>query len=81
MELTTTQIVRSTPPVNSKSIAHSSEQCGSMTIRDAPFPHGRTAGERPCRIVESPVTIEDLHATIYSAMGIAAVLYYEGWQG
>ncbi len=33
--------------------------------------YGRTADERPCSIVENPVTIEDLHATIYAAMGIA----------
>ncbi len=34
------------------------------------FLYGKTADERPCRIVENPVTIEDLHATIYTAMGI-----------
>ncbi|MFN7994233.1 MAG: DUF1501 domain-containing protein [Bryobacteraceae bacterium] len=39
--------------------------------------YGRTADERPCRIVENPVTIEDLHATIYSAMGIAPDTAYE----
>jgi hypothetical protein len=33
--------------------------------------YGRTADERPCTIVENPVSIEDLHATIYTAMGIA----------
>jgi arylsulfatase A-like enzyme len=33
--------------------------------------HGQTADERPCRIVKDPVTIEDLHATIYKTMGIA----------
>jgi hypothetical protein len=33
--------------------------------------YGLTADERPCRIVKDPVTIEDLHATIYQAMGIA----------
>jgi hypothetical protein len=33
--------------------------------------YGQTADERPCKIVENPVTIEDLHATIYTAMGIA----------
>jgi hypothetical protein len=32
--------------------------------------HGVTADERPCRILKDPVTIEDLHATIYRAMGI-----------
>lgn len=33
--------------------------------------HGQTADERPCSIVKDPVTITDLHATIYNAMGIA----------
>ncbi|HEU0140849.1 MAG TPA: DUF1501 domain-containing protein [Bryobacteraceae bacterium] len=35
------------------------------------FLYGRTADERPCGIVENPITIQDLHATIYNAMGIA----------
>jgi hypothetical protein len=39
--------------------------------------YGLTADERPCSIVENPVTIEDLHATIYSAMGIAPDTAYE----
>jgi hypothetical protein len=39
--------------------------------------YGRTADERPCRIVENPVTIEDLHATIYTALGIAPDTAYE----
>jgi hypothetical protein len=39
--------------------------------------YGRTADERPCSIVENPVTIEDLHATIYSALGIAPDTAYE----
>jgi hypothetical protein len=33
--------------------------------------HGETASERPCAIVKDPVTISDLHATLYSALGIA----------
>jgi hypothetical protein len=36
------------------------------------FLYGRTADERPCGIVENPVTISDLHATVYHAMGIPA---------
>jgi len=36
------------------------------------FLYGKTADERPCSIVEDPVTISDLHATIYHAMGIPA---------
>lgn len=39
--------------------------------------HGRTADERPVKTVEKPVHIEDLHATIYTAMGIAPNLAYE----
>ena len=34
--------------------------------------HGLTAGERPCSIVEGRIDIEDLHATLYRAMGIPA---------
>ncbi len=34
--------------------------------------YGATADERPCRVVDKPVRIEDLHATIYRAMGIPA---------
>jgi len=40
------------------------------------FLYGKTADERPCKIVENPVMIEDLHATIYRAMGIPADLAY-----
>ena len=36
------------------------------------FLYGKTAEERPCSIVDNPVTITDLHATIYHAMGIPA---------
>jgi hypothetical protein len=39
--------------------------------------YGRTADERPCSIVENPVTIDDLHATIYTAMGIAPDTAYD----
>lgn len=39
--------------------------------------YGETADERPCKIIKNPVSIEDLHATIYSAMGIAPDLIYE----
>lgn len=39
--------------------------------------YGKTADERPCRIIENPVTIEDLHATLYTAMGIAPDTAYE----
>src|SRR5258708_749961 len=33
--------------------------------------YGKTADERPCTTIEKPVPMEDLHATIYRAMGIA----------
>lgn len=35
------------------------------------FVYGRTADERPCIAVENPVSISDLHATIFRAMGIS----------
>lgn len=38
--------------------------------------YGRTADERPCKIVENPVVMEDLHASIYHAMGIPPNLSY-----
>ena len=34
------------------------------------FVYGRTADERPCTTIEGPVVMEDLHATIYHALGI-----------
>jgi hypothetical protein len=40
------------------------------------FIYGKTADERPCKIVENPVSVEDLHATLYRAMGIPADLAY-----
>ncbi len=39
--------------------------------------YGETAPERPCAIVRDPVNITDLHATIYSLMGIAPDTAYE----
>ena len=41
------------------------------------FLYGRTADEHPCTSIEKPVAIQDLHATIYRAMGIAPDLAYE----
>lgn len=41
------------------------------------FLYGKTAEERPCKTVENPVGIENLHATLYRAMGIPADLAYE----
>lgn len=39
--------------------------------------HGKTADERPCKTIEGRVVIEDLHATLYQAMGIAPNHGYE----
>jgi hypothetical protein len=39
--------------------------------------HGRTAEERPFKTLEGRVVIEDLHATLYRAMGISPRLAYE----
>ena len=38
--------------------------------------YGKTADERPCKTIENPVSIEDLHATIYTAMGISPKHHY-----
>lgn len=39
--------------------------------------HGVTADERPCRTLEGRIVIEDLHATLYRALGISPKLAYE----
>jgi hypothetical protein len=39
--------------------------------------HGLTADERPCRTLKDPVVIEDLHASLFRAMGISPRLAYE----
>jgi hypothetical protein len=41
------------------------------------FLYGKTADERPCRTIENPVGIEDLHATIYHTLGISPRQSYE----
>ena len=35
------------------------------------YAYGKTAEQRPCTTIENPVVIEDLHATMYHALGIA----------
>lgn len=35
------------------------------------FLYGKTADERPCLAIENPVSISDLHATMFTAMGIS----------
>lgn len=39
--------------------------------------HGATAEERPCLALGTPVTITDLHASIYAAMGISPATSFE----
>ena len=41
------------------------------------YVHGVTADEHPCKTIEAPVSMEDLHATIYHAVGIAPDLAHE----
>lgn len=38
--------------------------------------YGRTADERPCETIENPVYTIDLHATMYTAMGISPMHSY-----
>jgi hypothetical protein len=38
---------------------------------------GETAPERPCVAVRDKVTVEDLHATIYAALGISPATAFE----
>src|SRR5439155_10713189 len=39
--------------------------------------HGVTADERPCKTLEKRVIIEDLHASIFHALGMSPRLSYE----
>jgi uncharacterized protein (DUF1501 family) len=41
------------------------------------YAYGETADEHPCKTVKNPVVIEDLHATLYQAMGISPKQAYE----
>jgi Protein of unknown function (DUF1501) len=38
--------------------------------------YGRTADERPCTTIENPVPVENLHATMFHALGIPPDLSY-----
>ena len=40
------------------------------------FVYGKTADERPCTTIENPMPVEDLHATIFHALGIPPDLSY-----
>jgi hypothetical protein len=37
---------------------------------------GKTADERPCKTIENPIKIEQVHQTIYRALGIAEDTHY-----
>ncbi|MDX9971855.1 MAG: DUF1501 domain-containing protein [FCB group bacterium] len=39
--------------------------------------HGLTADERPCKTIEKPVILSDLHASLYQALGISPRTNYE----
>jgi hypothetical protein len=41
------------------------------------FVYGKTADERPCMAVENPVSVSDLHATLFTAMGISPKMVYD----
>lgn len=41
------------------------------------YVYGRTADERPCVAVENPLSIEDLHATLYTAMGMSSKTVFD----
>jgi hypothetical protein len=41
------------------------------------FLYGATAPERPCLAIENPVSVSDLHATIFTAMGISPKTVFE----
>jgi len=39
--------------------------------------YGETAPERPCLAIKNPISVRDLHATIYTAMGISPATAFE----
>ena len=41
------------------------------------FVYGKTADERPCMAIENPVSVSDLHATLFTAMGISPRTVYD----
>ena len=41
------------------------------------FVYGRTADERPCMAIENPVTVTDLHATLFTALGVSPKTAYD----
>ena len=41
------------------------------------FVYGKTADERPCKTIEKPVKIDQVHQTIYHTLGIAEDTHYD----
>jgi hypothetical protein len=41
------------------------------------FVYGKTADERPCKTIENPIRIEEVHQTIYHTLGIPPDTQYE----
>ncbi len=41
------------------------------------FVYGKTADERPCKTIENPIKIDQLHQTMYHALGVDAETNYE----
>jgi hypothetical protein len=41
------------------------------------FLYGESAPERPCLAIKNPISVSDLHATIFHAMGINPATGYE----
>jgi hypothetical protein len=41
------------------------------------FVYGKTADERPCKTIENPIKISELHQTIYHTLGIKPETQYE----
>jgi hypothetical protein len=39
--------------------------------------YGKTADERPCLTVENPITVDQVHQTVYHALGIPADTHYD----
>jgi hypothetical protein len=40
------------------------------------YVYGKTADERPCKTIDKPIKIEQIHQTIYTALGIAPDAHY-----
>lgn len=41
------------------------------------FLYGETADERPCLVTQNPISVTDLHATLYTAMGISPLTSFD----